>query len=128
MFTRTLQFSASGIAAAILSLSMAHAEITKCMDSDGLIVYSNTSCGNAVALAVITNNAALSAPPVEQLKKDTISFGDRGQIRETAWTHRDVPASKKALDKSTIRDARHALTQSDRAIAAMRHQTLAAND
>jgi hypothetical protein len=131
MFTRTLQLSSSAIVAAILSLSiasLAHAEIVKCVDSDGLIVYSNTSCGDAVTLGVITDNAALSASPSAQLKKNTISSGDRGQIRETAWTHRDVPVSKKALDKSTIRDARHALTESDRAITALRHPTLASND
>ncbi len=131
MFPRTIELSTSRIGAAVACLfvaSLAHAEITKCMDTDALIVYSDTSCGDAVALGVITHSAAMSAASPAQFKKSAIASGDRGQIRETSWTHRDLPASKKALDKSTIRDARQALTESDRAITALRQQTLAAND
>lgn len=138
MFTRTITLSKSGIVAAIISLSIASlahaADITKCRDADGLIVYSNTpsasnsSCSDAVAVGAVADEAVESVSPSAQVQTNSISANDRGQIRETAWTHRNIPASKKALDKSTIRDARQALIESDRAMASLRQQTLAAND
>ena len=131
MFTRTIQLSTSTIVAAILSLSiasLAHADITKCVDADGMIAYSNTSCGDGVSLGVISIDGTPSASPSAQVKKDLTASFDRGQVRETAWAHRNLPAAKKVLDKSTIRDARQALIESDRAMAALRHQTIAANN
>lgn len=134
MFTRTITLSKSGIAAAILALSItspAHADITKCLNADGAIVYSNTAdatCSDTVALGVVPDEATVSVTPSGRFKKDAISASDGGQIRETAWAHFTPLALKKSLDKATIHDARQALTDNDRAMASLRQQTLAAND
>lgn len=130
MFTHTIHLSKAHIVVALLSLSLAqlgHAQITKCVDANGTIVYSDTSCGDATAIGVVNTDAAVSVSSAP-IKKDVVLTNDRGQIRETPWTYRSQFASKKTLDKLTIRDARAALTESDRAIAALRHQTIAAND
>ena len=138
MFTRTIQLSkqlskqlpkASLIAAVLSTIiaPLAHAQIAKCVDVDGSIVYSNTSCGNAVAIGIIDDKQSETPRPARVEVAPTAS-SDHGQLRETPWTHRTIPTAKKVLDKSTIRDAREALAASDRAMAFLRQQTLAANN
>lgn len=122
-----LSFSMTLFLALALSLSLmplAHAEVSKCQDSEGRIVYSDVACVDAMPMRRAVND---NVPKAQSPKNSLAVESDRGQIRETAWTNRVVPASKKSLDKLTIRDALYTLKTSDSAVAYLRQQTLASN-
>lgn len=141
MFTRslidgTLCIIVAAIAASFASL--AYAEIAKCREHDGSIIYSDMPCANATLVGVIAEHRTRRSAPVVHSTKamtnvmtDVITnaahLPDRNRVRESAWTHRDIPTAKKSIDALTIRDARKALDASDRAIASLRQQTLALN-
>ena len=134
-FNKTIlaTFAATVLSFAIVPL--AHADISKCKDADGIIVYSDVSCGNAQQIDVIaeTPSQSLSASTSSVQKTSSrnkqyvILSADNGPVRESSWAHRDVPASKKSLDQLTIRDARETLNASDSAIAFLRRQAIASN-
>lgn len=137
----TTQFNKTifaAFAATVLSIAIvpsAHADISKCKDADGTIIYSDVSCGNAVQIDVIAetpsqslSDSTSSAQKTSSRNKQyVILSADYGQVRESSWAHRDLPASKKSLDQLTIRDARATLTASDGAIAFLRRQAIASN-
>ena len=137
MFTYTFTKTAlSAFAATVLSISiapLAYADISKCKDIDGRIVYSDVSCGDAVLIEHIadvpteSDAAGVGRMSSTRVRSIDIASSDRGQIRESGWAHHDVTPAKKSLDKLTIHDARQALVASDSAMAFLRKQAIASN-
>lgn len=136
MFIRSILSATSCTIIAVITSSfaqLAHADITKCRELDGSIIYSNTSCGSAIVLRVIAEDTGHpsipSAPVVRSVHISTNSAPAtaRNQVHESIWAHRDIAVAKKSVDTFTIKSAREALAFGDRAIASLHQQTVALN-
>ena len=117
------------ISISIVPMAPAQAQILKCVELDGSIIYSDVACNHATSpmsdrLADVSNPVASA----NSNSRNSISTYTKVEpLRETEWAHRPVPANKKSLDQLTIREARSTLSASDQAIAFLRQQTLASN-
>lgn len=112
------------LACSLLIAPVAHAEIMKCQDTEGRVVYSDVACVDGTPMR---SALADTASQKKSTKNGLASEIDRGQMRDSAWANHAVPATKKSLDKLTLRDAHHVLKSSDSALAFLRQQTLASN-
>ena len=113
---------------ALLLASLAHADITKCIDQAGRITYSDGQCIDAVSTQSIEIDIApaLSPTPATIRSLRSVSPMALQNLRErtTPWATMPVVARQGSKDFATVSDARNAMLAMDRGLAAMRTQKL----
>ena len=122
----------TAIALIAWSVSMlAQAQITKCVDENGKISYTNSGCVNASAVAYIAIDEA-PATDAAPVQRDDVAPSylapDATPVHASAWAHRLSAPGKKSPDAETVSEARQAMAAMDRAVASMRTTRVASND
>ena len=107
-----------------------HADITKCVDRDGRISYSNegpNACSDRDTVSYIAT--ATPEQPIVEVARRVVSRSalENTVIRESAWAQAPVTMHRTMTDASTVREARSNLQAIDRALASMRTQKVASS-
>lgn len=117
----------------------AQAQITKCLDMQGNVTYTDAAegtCRNAIIVDIAqTAPAAASVLPtagsVESVTARTamllMTGIDMPVARQSGWANLPEPRKHTSSDAQTVSTARQALADTDRALAAMRTQKLASS-
>lgn len=118
------------VAAFTLCTSMAgHAQITKCVDVDGHISYSNDTgaCAQTDKASFIADTPAPPGPvTVQGTPRAASRFAkDRTATAGTAWAQMPAVLRHASTDSATVREASANLHASDRALSSLRTQKLA---
>lgn len=105
-----------------------HAQITKCIDKQGEVAYSDTACSDAVTIINLptesdTPSQTGSAAP----KLMSRMIRDDAPIKPTAWATMPVQQRHRSTDAVTVGQARQALAESDNAMASKRAMKLASS-
>ena len=107
-----------------------HADITKCVDPEGRISYSNegpSACNDRDTVSYIVTTTP-EKPNVEVAPRVVSrSALDNTVIRESAWAQSPVTMHRTMTDASTVREARSNLQAIDRALVSMRTQKVASS-
>ena len=128
-------------AVALLALAAScgvQAQITKCIDAQGNVTYSDAAegiCRNAIIvdIAATTPAAASSLPsavPVDDQagrSQMLMITGSDAPLRQTAWANLPMQRQHASTDAMTVATAREALASTDRGLAAMRTQKVASS-
>lgn len=130
-------------AVALLALAAScgvQAQITKCIDVQGNVTYSDVrdgTCRNAVIVDIPETAPAAAGSTVAAGQTNTISTlstalllmtgTDAPATRPTAWAALPLPQRRTSTDVATVGAARDALRATDRALASMRTQKLASS-
>lgn len=107
-----------------------HADITKCVDREGRISYSNegpSACNDRDTVSFIATTTP--EQPIVEVAPRVVprSALDNTVIRESAWAQAPVTMHRTMTDASTVREARSNLQAIDRAMASMRTQKVASS-
>ena len=116
------------IAATALCLASAftHAEISKCVDQQGDVVYSDTACSDAATTMRMESDplrqTEWAAPkPVSRMVLDNTP------LKQTAWATMPIQQRHRSTDTVTVSQARQALAEMDSVGTSMRAMKLASN-
>lgn len=105
----------------------ANADVTQCIDADGLILFSDTPCPtNANVLRAPDPTESELAPAGTSDRAAGLEFRRAEQVRSAVWTKRGATHQRSTADASTVQAARTLLTSMDVASALVRQQALLA--
>lgn len=120
-----LAIAATGLCAAFAC----SAQISKCIDADGRVTYSDNSCGNAVVVEyVIDSTPSIEIHPAPTPERVVAPMAlENVPARETAWAHAPASQAHRSRDFATVGEARRMVIANDRSLAFLRNQKVASN-
>jgi hypothetical protein len=103
----------------------AQAQITKCIDEQGRVSYSDDTCTTGVLVVYAEPDTLAPVAEKPASRPSSPMAIDNLPIRETAWATMPIAARHARKDAETVSEARSTLAANDRGLAAIRTQKLA---
>jgi hypothetical protein len=129
---RTSMFVTAMLAA---SAAFAGADIVKCVDQDGHVTLTDSSCGEGAGKVVVAGSAetpvasdeTIAAPAVPAVRRVTVQryLLPPAELRQAGWTSARPATRPLARDVETLKAAKLSMQVLDDASATHKHQRLA---
>ena len=123
---------------ALVTTCAVQAQITKCVDIEGNVTYSDATtgiCRNAVVVDIAATTPSRPEVRTVATPEDTATgrsqllfmTGSDAPLRQSAWANLPMVRQHVSTDAATVATAREALASTDRGLAAIRTQKVASS-